>query len=71
MAEVSAAAPFAIRFHRAYDVATVITVVLWQVGAAGSALVVYHGQYRSPGGAVVIWAVQLLVIAAGAGLLFR
>ncbi|MCP9950953.1 hypothetical protein LUX33_22750 [Actinomadura madurae] len=65
------AALFAVWFSRAFDMATVITVGLWQVGSAGAALLVYLDQYRSPAGAVAIWGVQLLLIAVGAVLLLR
>lgn len=66
-----AAAPFAVRFHRAFDVAAVVAVALWQVGAAGAALLVYLDRYRSPAAAAAVWGVQLAVIAAGAVLLLR
>jgi hypothetical protein len=58
-------------FNRAFDVATVIAVALWQVAAVGTALLDYHDLYRSPGLAVAVWAVQLLIIACGAGLLLH
>ncbi|MFC5751253.1 hypothetical protein [Actinomadura rugatobispora] len=71
MAETSSADPFAVRFHRAFDVATVIAVALWQVVAVGAALLDYHDLYRSPGLAVAVWGAQLLIIACGAGSLLR
>ncbi|MBT2207831.1 hypothetical protein [Actinomadura sp. NEAU-AAG7] len=66
-----AAAPFAAGFHRAFDVATVITVALWHLGAAGAALLVYLGEYRSPAVGVAVWGLQLLVIVVGAVALLR
>ncbi|MEW2357426.1 hypothetical protein [Spirillospora sp. NPDC029432] len=62
---------FAARFTRAFDVATVITVAGWQVGAAGTALLVYLGRYHVPALAVLVWGVQLLIIVAGSVLLLR
>ncbi|WP_242909586.1 hypothetical protein [Actinomadura terrae] len=66
-----AAAPFAAGFHRAFDVATVITVALWHLGAAGAALLVYLHEYRFPAAAVAVWGLQLLVIVVGAVALLR
>ncbi|SEG78862.1 hypothetical protein SAMN04489712_112134 [Thermomonospora echinospora] len=71
MTETSAASLFAVRFNRAFDVATVIAVAVWQTTAAFAALLVYLGQYRSPEAAVALWALQLLIIAVGAALLIR
>ncbi|MFC6887278.1 MULTISPECIES: hypothetical protein [Actinomadura] len=66
-----AAAPFVPRFHRAFDVAVVSTVVLWQVVAAGTALLVYLPHFRPPAAAAAAWAAQVLIIAAGAAALLR
>ncbi|TDD36587.1 hypothetical protein E1287_10505 [Actinomadura sp. KC06] len=65
------AAPFAAQFNRAYHVAVVVTVAGWQVIAAGTALVAHFDRFRSPGAAVAVWALQLLLIAAGGVLLLR
>ncbi|MEU6040543.1 hypothetical protein ABZ801_34580 [Actinomadura sp. NPDC047616] len=71
MADSSPAGQFAARFHRAFDIATVIAVALWQVGAVGTALLDFWDLYRSPGLAVAVWATQLLIMACGAVLLLR
>ncbi|WP_433228150.1 hypothetical protein [Actinomadura formosensis] len=71
MAEAASATPFAARFRRAFDQATIIVVTAWQVGAAGTALLAYHDVYSSPALAVGAWLLQLAVIAMGAVWLLR
>ncbi|WP_165975406.1 hypothetical protein [Actinomadura rubrisoli] len=71
MAEASARNSFAVRFNRAFDAAMVVTVALWQVGAAGMALLAYLDDYRSAAAAVALYAAQGLIIAAASVLLLR
>lgn len=71
MAEASPSAPFEARFGRAFDQATITVVTAWQVGAAGTALLVHAGVYSSPATAVAAWLLQLAVITMGAVLLLR
>ncbi|KAB2352503.1 hypothetical protein [Actinomadura rudentiformis] len=71
MADSAPAGPFAVRFNRAFDIATVVAVALWQVVAVGTAVLAYYDQYRSPASVVAIWGAQLLIIVCGAALLLR
>ncbi|WP_067469046.1 hypothetical protein [Actinomadura macra] len=71
MADASAVGAFAVWFNRAFDVAAIVAVALWQVCAAGTALLTYLGHFRSPPAAVAVWAAQLLLIATAAILLLR
>ena len=71
MAETSAQTPFAVRFNRAFDAAMVITVALWQVGAAGTALLTYLEHYRSSLVAVAVWVAQGMLIVVASALLLR
>ncbi|MFG2004566.1 hypothetical protein ACGFNU_35985 [Spirillospora sp. NPDC048911] len=65
------AGPFAVRFNRAFDIATVTAVALWQVVSVGTAVLAYYDRYRSPAAAVAVWAAELLIIVCGAVLLLR
>jgi hypothetical protein len=65
MAEASLmTSPSADRFARAFDQATVVVVAVWQIGAAGTALLVYLGSYAVPLIAACAWLLQLAVIIA-------
>jgi hypothetical protein len=71
VADAPARDPFAVRFNRAFDVAMVFTVALWQVGADGTALLSYLERFSSAEVAVAVWAIQCLIIAVGSILLLR
>ncbi|MFG1853870.1 hypothetical protein ACGFJT_18700 [Actinomadura geliboluensis] len=71
MAEASTRESFAVPFNRAFDVALVVTVALWQVGGAGTALLTYMDYYRSFRLAAALWAAQCLLVAAASVLLLR
>ncbi|MFG2004642.1 hypothetical protein ACGFNU_36370 [Spirillospora sp. NPDC048911] len=71
MVEASPRTSFAVRFNRAFDAAMVCTAALWQVGAAGTALLTYLDHYRSPLVAVAVWAAQCLLLVVASVLLLR
>ncbi|MEU4828787.1 hypothetical protein AB0H37_43685 [Actinomadura sp. NPDC023710] len=71
MAELVPTRLFGIRFNRAFDIATVIAVAIWQVTAALTALVAHGDHYTSFALAAAVWAVQLVIVVAGAALLLR